>query len=153
ALRLTWGKNIVPSRGLDALFGRYDLTSNYNNNPGILIDFGTLPNPFLKPTTTEQYNFGLDAAFFNNRFELIFDAYYKEVTNLQMKKFLPKSIGFNEFNSNDAAIANYGYELYLNAYPLSPTSPVTWNISVNGALNKDVLIALPEEFNGQHIVF
>src|SRR5690606_2940225 len=76
-----------------------------------------------------------------------------EVTNLQMKKFLPNSVGFNEFTSNDAAIANYGYELYLNAYPLSPTSPVTWNISINGALNKDVLISLPEEFNGQHIVF
>lgn len=151
ALRLTWGKNIVPSRSLDALYGRYNLVGNYNNNPGILIDFDKLPNPYLKPTTTEQYNFGFDAGFFNNRFEVIFDAYYKEVQNLEMEKFLANSTGFNKFYSNDGGIANYGYELYLSARPLSPNSPVNWTISVNGAVNKDVLISLPPEFNGQAI--
>lgn len=151
ALRLTWGKNIVPSRSLDALYGKYNLVGNYNNNPGILIDFDKLPNPFLKPTTTEQYNLGFDAGFFNSRVELIFDAYYKEVQNLEMEKFLANSTGFNKFFSNDGGIANYGYELYVSAYPLSPSSPLTWNISVNGAINKDVLISLPPEFNGQTI--
>ncbi|QEC54009.1 SusC/RagA family TonB-linked outer membrane protein [Anseongella ginsenosidimutans] len=153
ALRLTWGKNVMPSRSLDALYGKYNLTGNYNNNAGILIDFDKLPNPFLKPTTTEQYNFGFDAALFNNRIDLIFDAYYKEVQNLEMERFLTNSTGFNKFYSNDAAIANYGYELYVNVRPLSPSSPVTWNLSVNGAINKDVLIALPEEFNNQTIKF
>src|SRR3546814_10593173 len=129
-LRLTWGKNVVPSRSLDALYGKYNLTGNYNNNAGILIDFDKLPNPFLKPTTTEQYNFGFDAAFLNNRIDLIFDAYYKEVQNLEMERFLTNSTGFNKFYSNDAAIANYGYELYLNVRPLSPGSELSWNISV-----------------------
>lgn len=153
ALRLTWGKNVVPTANLEALYGKYNITGNYNNNPGILIDFEKLPNPFLKPTTTLQYNFGFDAGFVNNRFELIFDAYYKEVQNLVLERFLNNTTGFNKFFSNDAAIANYGYELYLSANPLSPTSPVSWTISLNGAINKDVLIALPKEFNGQGIVW
>src|SRR3546814_18202824 len=70
-----------------------------------------------------------------------------------MERFLTNSTGFNKFYSNDAAIANYGYELYLNVRPLSPGSELSWNISVNGAINKDVLIALPKEFNNQTIKF
>src|SRR3546814_21127745 len=70
-----------------------------------------------------------------------------------MERFLTNSTGFNKFYSNDAAIANYGYELYLNVRPLSPGSELSWNISVNGAINKDVLIALPKEFTNQTIKF
>src|SRR3546814_2451446 len=66
-----------------------------------------------------------------------------------MERFLTNSTGFNKFYSNDAAIANYGYELYLNVRPLYPGSELSWNIFVNGAINKDVLIALPKEFNNQ----
>src|SRR3546814_578399 len=53
ALRLTWGKNVVPSRSLDALYGKYNLTGNYNNNAGILIDFDKLPNPRSEEHTSE----------------------------------------------------------------------------------------------------
>ena len=40
---------------------------------------------------------------------------------------------------------HYGYELSLTFRPLPQTSTVQWSISLNGALNKDVLTRLPDE--------
>ncbi|MGO4291658.1 SusC/RagA family TonB-linked outer membrane protein [Chitinophaga sp. RAB17] len=143
SLRGTWGQNIVPSGDIFSIYGTYRPNGTYNGNPRIGSDFSQLPNPYLKPTTTTQYDFGVEAGFFQSRLEVLFDVYYKSVENLLRSKVLPDISGFDYVNTNESALADYGYELMLTFRPLKPSSPVQWSISVNGALNKDILTRLP----------
>lgn len=151
ALRLSWGKNVVPVSNLESIYGKYNITGSYNNQQGIGIDFDLIPNPTLKPTTSEQYNLGLDLSLFDNRVDLMYDAYYKRVENFAIERFLSNTVGFNKVRSNDAGIVNYGHELYVAVRPLSPTAQVGLTISANAAINRDVLIQLPDEYNRQYI--
>src|SRR5690606_32732633 len=148
ALRLTWGQNINPSGTLESIYGKYNLNGNFNNNPTIGIDFDILPNPNLKPTTTTQYNFGVDLGLLNNRLDIVFDTYYKEVDNLLFDSYLSNISGFNKILSNDAGIANYGSELFVTIRPLPTTSKFNWSFTMNGAYNTDRLIKLPAEYAG-----
>ncbi|EDM35581.1 putative outer membrane protein [Pedobacter sp. BAL39] len=151
ALRFSWGQNVSPTGNLQSIYGLYNVTGTYNNNPTIGIDYGSVPNPRLKPTTTSQFNIGLDAGLFDNKVEMNMDAYYKKVDNLLFTRNLSNLTGFGNVLSNDAGIANYGLELSVTLRPLSKASKVDWSISFNGAVNNDVLLKLPAEFNGQYI--
>lgn len=71
--------------------------------------------------------------------------------NLLFESYLSNTNGFEKLHSNDAALANYGHELALNVRPLSPSSPITWVMTLIGAYNKDVLLKLPSVYRGQFI--
>jgi len=152
SLRLTWGQNIVPTGNLQSIYGIYNLNGNFNNNPTIGINYDLVPNPNLKPTTTTQYNFGFDLGLFNDRLSLNFDTYYKKVDNLLFDRFLSNTTGFSKLASNDLGIANYGSELMVTFRPVV-SKDLDISVSVNGALNRDVLLKLPAEYNGQYIRF
>lgn len=153
SLRFTVGQNIFPNGSLTDIYGRYNPNGFYNNNPRVGIDYEQIPNPLLKPTTVMQYNFGFDLGLFDGKLDVIFDTYFKKVDNLLFTNFLSNTLAFEKYTSNDAGIANYGYELALSSRPLAKTSPVSWNISINGAINTDVLTQLPAEYNNQYIRF
>jgi TonB-linked SusC/RagA family outer membrane protein len=151
-VRLTWGQNIVPTGNLQSIYGVYNLNGNFNNNPTIGINYDFIPNPSLKPTTTTQYNLGFDIGLFQNRLDVNFDTYFKKVDNLLFDRYLANSTGFNRRVSNEVAIADYGYELTLTIRPVI-SKDFNWSISLNGAINRDVLLKLPVEYNGQYIKF
>lgn len=151
-VRLTWGQNIVPTGNLQSIYGVYNLNGNFNNNPTIGINYDFIPNPSLKPTTTTQYNLGFDVGLFQNRLDVNFDTYFKKVDNLLFDRYLANSTGFNRRVSNEVAIADYGYELTLTIRPVI-SKDFNWSISLNGAINRDVLLKLPAEYNGQYIKF
>lgn len=151
SIRGSWGINVMPNSTLERIYGRYDITGNYNQQQGVGIRFGQIPNPNLKPTTSMQYNFGLDIALFNNRIDFVYDTYYKKVDNLLFDQRMNSTVAFDVLASNDAAIANYGHELALNIRPLRPGGDFSWTFSINGALNKDILLKLPAHYGGQFI--
>ncbi|MGO1520606.1 MAG: TonB-dependent receptor domain-containing protein, partial [Sphingobacterium sp.] len=151
SLRFTWGVNVMPTSTLERVYGKYDISGRYNQVNGIGINYEFIPNPDLKPTTSTQYNAGLDLNFFNGRADLVYDTYYKKVENLLFESYLSNTNGFEKLHSNDAALANYGHELALNVRPLSPSSPITWVMTLIGAYNKDVLLKLPSVYRGQFI--
>lgn len=151
SLRFTWGINVMPTSTLERVYGKYDISGRYNQVNGIGINYAFIPNPNLKPTTSMQYNAGLDLNFFNGRADLVYDTYYKKVDNLLFESFLSNMNGFEKLHSNDAALANYGHEFALNVRPLSPSSPVMWTMTFIGAYNKDVLLKLPNVYRGQFI--
>ncbi len=144
SLRASWGKNIVPTGSVFDAFGTYDYTGFYNGNQAVGIDFGTLPNISLVPTTTTQYNAGFDMGILNGRLSLSFDTYYKMVDNQLRSKALSNMTGFANIKTNEVSLVNYGYELSATVRPLSKTSKVEWTLSFNGAINKDVLTSLPD---------
>ena len=153
ALRGSWGINIVPNGTLERIYGRYNITGNYNSQQGIGLDFGQIPNPELKPTTTSQFNLGFDFGIFNGKAELVYDTYYKKVDNLLFDQFLSNTSGFSRLVSNDAGIANYGHELSLTFRPLRESSPFDLSLTMNGAYNQDILLKLPSHYGGQFIRF
>lgn len=152
SLRATWGQNIVPSGNLQSIYGTYSLNGNFNNNPTIGIQYNLIPNPNLKPTTTTQYNFGLDLGLLNDRLSFMVDNYIKKVSNLLYDRPLPNTTGFYTLASNNLGIANYGTEIMITGVPVR-SKDFDLTLSVNGALNRDVLTELPPEFNGQIIRF
>ncbi len=151
SIRLTWGVNVMPTSTLERIYGKYNISGLYNQIPGIGIDYEFIPNPNLKPTTSMQYNAGLDLNLFNNKVEIIYDTYYKKVDNLLFESFLSNEVGFDKLYSNDAGVANYGHEFAINLRPLSSASDFSWTFAINGAYNRDVLLQLPSSFRGQFI--
>lgn len=145
SLRGSWGQNIVPTGDLFTIYGTYNPRGTYNGNPRIGSDFGRLPNPYLKPTTTTQWDGGFEGGFFQSKVEVIFDAYYKKVKNLLREKDISDITGFNSVVTNETSLVDYGYELTLTFHPIPPGGDITWNISVNGSYNKDILTHLPDD--------
>ena len=143
SVRGSWGQNIVPSGDIFSIYGTFDPRGTYNANPRLGINFGQLPNTTLQPTATTQYNVGVEAGLFDSRIEVIFDAYYKTVKNLLRTKALSNMTGFDNITTNETSLIDYGYELTLTFRPLPRTSKVQWTVSINAALNKDILTHLP----------
>ncbi len=152
SVRGSWGVNVMPNSTLDRIYGRYNIGNKYNNVTGVIIDYGQIPNPVLKPTTSTQYNFGLDFNFFKNKLEFIYDTYYKKVDNLLFPENLNNTTGFGVIYANGAAIANYGHELAVTLRPYTGNN-FSWTVTFNGAYNKDVLLKLPGNYNGQYITW
>lgn len=150
SVRTSWGINVMPNSTLERVYGKYDISGRYNDQIGIGINYEQIPNPNLEPTTTSQYNLGLDLGFFKNRLEITYDTYYKKVDNLLFEEKLSSSLGFEKINSNTAAIANYGHELSVMIRPLVE-GRLNMSVGFNGAYNRDVLLKLPNHYGGQFV--
>lgn len=145
ALRLSWGKNIVPTGSIYDVYGRYvGDESTYNNNPTVSINLSSIPNVQLSPESTTQLNAGVDLGFLDGKYSVTFDTYYKQVDALLRSKDISNINSFRSIKSNETSMVNYGYELALTVRPLSDNSPVNWTLSFNGAINRDVMASLPD---------
>lgn len=144
SLRATWGRNVVPNGNIFDAYGSYQYGGQFNNEQGADISFGQMPNTSLSPTTTTQWNWGLDVGLWKGKLQTTMNLYYKQVDNLLQAKPLPGISGFDELNSNDVSLVDYGYELSVTYRPLPPQSKFEWAISLNGAINHDVLTMLPD---------
>lgn len=92
--------------------------------------------PDLKWETTTQFDIGLDAAFLNNRVNLVVDLYYKKTTDLLQYKLIPMSSGFSTIASNNGNVINKGLEISGNFIPIKRTD-FTWSIDANISFNRN----------------
>ncbi len=144
SLRGSWGRNVVPNGTIFDAYGSYNYEGQFNNKPTAGISFNLMPNTSLQPTTTTQLNGGFDLGLWGGKLQTSIDIYYKMVDNLLMAKPLAGMNGFDNINSNEASLVDYGYELALTFRPLPSHSKVDWSITFNGAINHDVLARLPD---------
>ncbi|WP_316790625.1 SusC/RagA family TonB-linked outer membrane protein [Pedobacter frigoris] len=146
SIRLSYGKNIVPTGTVYDVYGRYNAAGNYNQKPTVNLDLGVVPNTTLTPTTTTQYNAAFEAGFLNGRFGIVFETYYKQVDNMLREKNISNINAFSKVQTNEMSLVDYGYELSLNTRVYSPkkAGDFSWTVGVNGALNKDVMVHLPD---------
>ena len=98
-------------------------------------------NQDLSWEITNQYNVGFDASLFDSKINLSVDLYTKKTENLLQMVKLPASSGFTERLMNLGDIENKGIEFELNA-PLIAKRKVSWNVNVNGGLNRNKLLSL-----------
>ena len=103
------------------------------------------PNPLLHWEETKAYNVGLDLSFFDNRIELIIDAYLKKTDNLLMKATLPTYVvnitgwkGIQPPDMNTGAIENKGIEFTLNTVNVS-SNGFEWRTGATISFNKNKL--------------
>lgn len=143
SLRATYGINLRPSTDVFASLGSYLVGGNYNNVPRITPRLGQMPNPYLKPERVEQYNFGFDLSLLKGRATVTVDVYQKVISDMLFSRSLNSATGFSSTTTNGASMLNKGYEVSLGFRPLPADSKLYWNFSVNAAVNKDALLALP----------
>ena len=116
----------------------------YQGAPGIVPE--QLANEQLSWEKTSQFNIGLDAAIFNNRFALAFNYYSKYTTDGLLTEVLPGTTGFDEYLNNSAEISNKGFELTLNSVNIQKED-FSWNTSINIARNVNNIEKLSKPMN------
>ena len=94
--------------------------------------------------TTSNIDLGFDAAFFDNRLEVSFTGYNKLTTDRLYDKALPAETGFASIKANLGTVQNKGVELSITAHPLSPSSPIGWEITGTFAMNRTYMKKLPD---------
>jgi len=125
---------------------------SYNNQPGG--SYNTLGAEDLKWESGKQTDIGLDATFFKNRINIVFDWYNKITDNLIYKLPTSLSTGFSTKITNVGALQNKGIELTINATPIK-TSDFSWDVSFNITHNKNSLTKNPldvDQANGSFIL-
>ncbi len=111
-LRASVGTAGTVPTGLYDNLGTYALTAKYSDLPAAVP--ARLPNPDLTWEENENYDFGLDFGFFDNRLSGTADYYRRKTNNLIYPKNVSYTTGFNSFTSNIGNLENKGYEFSLN---------------------------------------
>jgi TonB-linked SusC/RagA family outer membrane protein len=100
-----------------------------------------LANPELKWETTTQYDAGFDLGLFDNRINVIFDAYYKKTTDLLLNVPLPLYTGYASALENVGGVKNKGLEVSLNTDNIKKAD-FSWRTNLVFALNRNQVLNL-----------
>lgn len=104
-----------------------------------------IPNPNLSPALSTELEFGADLRFFQGRLGVEFTYYDQKTTDDILSASISRSSGFLTTSVNIGELSNKGIELLINFTPVQ--GPVTWDVSLNLAKNKNKVIALSEGVN------
>ncbi len=135
----------------------YNLRKVYSN---VVPNFGSYPrytvpdrlnNPNLRPETTNEFEFGLEMNFLNNR--VGFDVSYYDRTTFDQIFNVPSSAatGFTSKIVNAGAMRNSGFEVMLNATPVD-AGDFRWDMSLNFATFNNEVIELNDDEGVETII-
>jgi TonB-linked SusC/RagA family outer membrane protein len=111
------------------------ITTIYANNAG---------NADLKWEKINQWNFGFDYGFFNNRLYGDINIYNKLTKDLFVQRSLSATAGFGNtgnINVNAGRLQNRGFEWNVN-YDIIKTQNLVWTVTGNGGYNKNKVLDL-----------
>lgn len=144
-LRFSWGKsgnnNIGNYNSIPTLSGT---SYNFGGNTPIVANgqvSAGLANPNLKWETSNTYNLGFDAAFFNNRINVSFDAYTKKSTDLLLNLPVLGASGFSTSLQNTGSVQNQGIELAITSKNIVAPD-FQWSTNANIAFNRNEVLSL-----------
>ncbi len=100
-----------------------------------------IPNPDLKWETTEEYNFGLDFGFIENRINGSFEYYIRNTNDQLFSKPVPMSTGFSNIRTNFGTVRNSGIDLFVNTVNL--TGEFKWSTDLILSTLKNKVVELP----------
>lgn len=151
-IRGGWGQmgnsNNVDPNNQFSLFGGDIGASSYDisgSNSGALIGFRRtrIGNPNAQWETAVTQNIGFDGTFFNGRLDAVFDLWKKDTKDLLFQVPIPSTAGFNAAAPavNIGEMLNQGADL-LVAVRGNLSSEFTYELSVNGSLLKNEIVAL-----------
>jgi len=103
------------------------------------------PNPDLKWETTNEWNFGLDFGFFNDRLHGSFDFYVKTTNDLLYDYAVPVPPNLYGYTlANVGSMRNIGQELAITGIPVQ-TRDFTWETTVTLSHNSNKLLSLSND--------
>lgn len=128
-----------------ALYQTLPLMKQQNVMLGDIPQIGYIPdrlgNDKLKWETTAQFDFGIEASFFNSRLSFEFDVYSKRTKDLLLDVEFPYTSGFKNGFMNVGKISNKGVELMIRSTNIV-TKDFTWSTEFNIATNKNKVLAM-----------
>ncbi len=144
-LRVGWGQTG------NANIGGYAWGSAISRMPsGLGMGYrpANIANTGIRWESQEQFNLGLDLGFFNDRLNLIVDAYYKKSNDMLMSMQLPSYMGTQGNGSsvlaapkgNYGSIENKGIEITLDTHP--PVGEFQWDSNFQISFNRNKLLSL-----------
>lgn len=96
-------------------------------------------DPNLKPERTQDFEFGVDTRFLNDKIG-INATYYKRRSFDQIAPIsLPSTSGFSSYVTNFGEVSNEGIEVSLDLTPVQLQNSFTWNIFGTFTHNKNVI--------------
>jgi TonB-linked SusC/RagA family outer membrane protein len=142
--RTSYGVSGNQEIGFRDASGDFDY-GGYNGEAAI--EYGNPGNDSLTWETTTEYNVGVDVGFLSDRLNFVADVYFKETSNLLVKKEPPFGSASNALQTvNLGNITNKGFELALNVR-LIERRRFTWVASANFARNINTIKKLGESNN------
>ena len=161
--RVAWGKtgndaapymtNSVFAQGSASTSGWGSSSFPFSNGNYNAYSVGnTLGSNNLSPEMTTEIEFGLNMAFFQNRFS--FDvSYYNRNTDKQIFSLeMDPASGYTAQNMNLGKIRNRGIEAMVSVTPVR-TRDFEWTLTWNYTRNRSKVISLPEELGGESLIW
>jgi TonB-linked SusC/RagA family outer membrane protein len=102
-----------------------------------------LPNPDLKPETTETIEIGGEFKFLRGKIGVDVTYYNAVSKDLIITIPVPASTGYLSVVSNAGEISNKGIELVLTANPVKLSNGFNWDIDLNFTRNRNIVEKLP----------
>ena len=122
----------------------YSLDGTINGRPIGSITNASVPNKDLEPYSVDEFEFGTELKFFDNRLGLDIAYYNRQTTNEIFDVTLSPSTGYLGSILNLGSLENRGVELLLTGTPFKSNN-FSWNISFNYTKNKNKVVKLSEE--------
>lgn len=97
---------------------------------------GQLPHFDLQPEETKSWEVGTNLSFLNNRLVFDFTYYYSVSDNQIMNIDLTPSSGYSSKKMNAGKLQNTGFEIQLNATPVSTESGFDWDVILTWSKNQ-----------------
>lgn len=120
-------------------------TSRYvfNDTPVSTLYPLVMPNPNIRWETIKQTNVGVDAAFFENRINVTFDAYIKKTSDMLVSMVVPITTGYSDIYTpmiNAGEVENKGWELTIGSDNLR--GDFKWHSDFNISYNRNKIVNL-----------
>lgn len=121
----------------------------FGNNRASGSTIGRLANPDLRWEKTAQFDIGFELGLFNDRINVVGDAFYKKTSDLLLDAPIPSSSGYSTVTKNIGDMENKGLELAINTFNIKGQH-FNWSTGFNfsflrnrvtalGANNEDIL--------------
>jgi TonB-linked SusC/RagA family outer membrane protein len=132
---------------LSLSYGIFDnYTGTGNSVPLGRINNSQLPNKELKPFSKKEYEFGLNARFFNSRLGLDLTYYSNKTTDDIVPISISNSSGYDAAFLNVGELTNKGVEMLLDGSPIRNEN-FDWNVSYNLTYNKNEVVKTDADGN------
>lgn len=122
-----------------------------DGSPTVTLGITSNDNPDLRWETRSTFNIGADMGFLDNRIVMTAEYYYSKTTDMLYLYDVPvPPYAYNKLLANIGSMSNSGFEVGLGLTPLR-RKDMELNINVNLSWQKNKLISLSGEYNGQQM--
>lgn len=124
---------------------------SYGGSPTVTLGISRNANPDLKWETRSTLNVGADMGFWKDRLVMTAEYYYSKTRDmLYLYDVSVPPFAYEKLLANLGSMSNQGFEVGLGITPIE-TKDMQLNINVNLSFQKNKLIKLSGNYNGQYM--